>query len=329
MPLHLYCHQQQHITQHTRIDAPEDASSLIWCDLAHPDKDEEEWAERFLSIAIPTREEMHELEPSNRFYSEHGCLYATISIMTNAQTPMPELHAVSLMVLDTALITLRYSEPYAFSRFAKNLHEHAPMPRTGSSYAIGLIQEITNRIADNIDDCGRALDALNHTLFRPAITDPKERQNSAPDFEEILRLIGIQADKVSKIRESLLSIERMVTFLSNSLHHTMDHEVRAQCTMLLKDIPALLDQLDALSHKTGFLLEAALGLVGIKQTAIIKIFSVVSVVFLPPTLVASIYGMNFQLMPELQWQLGYPLAILTMIGSAWLPYRLFKNKKWL
>jgi magnesium transporter len=97
----------------------------------------------------------------------------------------------------------------------------------------------------------------------------------------------------------------------------------------MKDIAALSDQAGFLSGKVGFLLDASLGLVGVQQNAIIKIFSVAAVVFLPPTLVASIYGMNFDFMPELKWQLGYPLAIVLMILSAWLPYKLFKKKKWL
>lgn len=146
---------------------------------------------------------------------------------------------------------------------------------------------------------------------------------------DLLRNIGVQGDLLSKMRESLLSITRVLSFVCNTVHCPPQTEAYSRLHILIKDVAALSDQAGFLSGKVGFLLDASLGLVGVQQTAIIKIFSVAAVVFLPPTLVASIYGMNFDFMPELKWLLGYPFAIVLMILSAWLPYKLFKKKKWL
>jgi magnesium transporter len=304
-------------------------STLLWCDLNAPTREEEVLVESLFGIEVPTRDEMNEIEPSNRLYMEGGAVFCTATLVTKSDTPEPELHAVTFILTQGALITLRYSDPYSFTHFSKRLMLQSAEGVSGHSVMVGIVQAIINRLADIIENSSHALDHSNRQLFRPTITDAKLRQRSMPNFEEMLREIGIQADLLSKSRESLLSLARMLGFLVFTPTHSHAYGTDTHITVMQKDIPALLDQADSLSGKVAFLLDATLGLVDLQQTAIIKIFSVASVVFLPPTLVASIYGMNFQHMPELGWRLGYPLAIILMFASAWLPYRLFKKKKWL
>lgn len=330
MSLNLYHHIQNKlsVSSYQALDVRD--HHVVWYDLMTPAKDEENWLESTLGIEIPTRDEMHEIELSNRLYQENNAVYCTGSIITKADSPEPEIHAISFILKDNALITLRYSDPYSFRKYAKLLPEgNIPAPASGAVLMVGLLEESINRIADLLETSGRNLDAFNRALFRPSITQAELRQQDMPDFEAMLRDIGIHGDLLSKIRESLLSLSRVISFVCTTGYFPNPSEIYIRCQILLKDIAALTDHAGFLSGKVSFLLDATLGMVNIQQTSIIKIFSVASVVFLPPTLVASIYGMNFQRMPELGWSLGYPLAIVMMLLSAWLPYRLFKKKKWL
>jgi len=150
------------------------------------------------------------------------------------------------------------------------------------------------------------------------------------DFREILRAIGKKGDLTSNITECLASLERMFGFLADiSDRYTADSGLLTRIRTLSHDCRSLIQYADSLTHKIGFLLEATLGLINIEQNAIIKIFSVAAVVFLPPTLIASIYGMNFKVMPELDWPLGYGFALVLMVASAVLPFWYFKRRRWL
>ena len=145
--------------------------------------------------------------------------------------------------------------------------------------------------------------------------------------------VGEEGDFNSRMRESLVSIGRMVAFMQVVLDQGRENkemrENRARVKIVQRDIVSLADHASFLSGKIGFLLDAVLGMITIQQNGIIKIFSVAAVVFLPPTLVASIYGMNFKFMPELDWLYGYPMAIGLMLMSAILPFLYFKQKGWL
>ena len=161
----------------------------------------------------------------------------------------------------------------------------------------------------------------------------KQNPRKGVNLQELIERIGEEGDFVSKMRESLVSIGRAVAFMQavedQARENKQVKENKARIKILQRDIVSLTDHATFLSGKISFLLDAVLGLISIEQNGIIKIFSVAAVVFLPPTLVASIYGMNFAFMPELQWQFGYPFAILLMIMSAVLPYYYFKGKGWL
>jgi magnesium transporter len=146
----------------------------------------------------------------------------------------------------------------------------------------------------------------------------------------MLRTVGLKGDLLSKSRESLMTIGRMLLYLSAEIDgQKVAKDVRTQLRSMTRDVQALNDHAAYLANKVTFLLDAVLGMVSIEQNDIIKLFSVVSVVLMPPTLVASTYGMNFQLMPELHWQVGYPYALILMMFSAVLPYLFFRWRGWL
>src|SRR5690606_32966359 len=149
-------------------------------------------------------------------------------------------------------------------------------------------------------------------------------------YRYILKIIGRKGDLTSKIRESLVSIGRLVLFLANDAESMKwQKEMRLQLKTMQRDVQSLSDHASYLGNKITFLLDAMIGLMSLEQNNVIKIFAVLSVVLMPPTVIASIYGMNFRNMPELDWTFGYPFALAIMLAAAVLPYLFFKWKRWL
>lgn len=301
---------------------PQDA---VWLDLLEPTADEVAAVEQALGTALPTREEMGDIEPSSRLYEEDGALVMTATVLAGAERGLPGTRPVTFILNGGRLVTVRHSEPRAFQQFATRCQR----PRSGHTSAelvlAGLLEAISDRIADLLEKLAMDVDALSLEIFEFE-TGPQLRR----DLQLIVRAVGRQGDLNSKARESLVSLGRLTAFFAMvATGRGMGGDLRSRLKSLAKDTDALADHASFLSNKITFLLDATLGLINIEQNAIIKIFSVAAVVFLPPTLVASIYGMNFRHMPELDWAMGYPVAIGLMVMSAILPYMYFKRRRWL
>jgi magnesium transporter len=295
---------------------PDDA---IWIDLLGPSREEEKLAERALAIALPTREEMREIEISSRLYQENGALFMTATLMTQAETQSPETEPVTFILVGHRLLTIRYANPLPFQVFGSQVQRQPDSCLSGESVLAGLLDAIVDRIADVLEKVQHDMSQVSRTIFA--------RQKT--DFEEVLRTIGLAEGLTSRARESLVSIARLLTFLSRPAEGKTSKPFSRSLKTLSRDVMALSDHSSFLANNITFMLNATLGMVNIEQTDIIKIFSVASVVFLPPTLIASIYGMNYQYMPELNWSFGYPLSILLMVISSALPYLYFKHRGWL
>lgn len=300
--------------------AAKDTSRIVWVDLMEPSTEEETFVEKLFAIDIPTSDEMHEIELSNRLYQENGALYATFTVVTKTDTAMPEMASITFVLIGNTLITVRYSDPQPFRTIQGRLQKIGQC--RAATVTAELMETIVNRMADILESIGHQMDGMAQTIFHA------NKDGKKPDFEEILRHIGVNGDAISKTRESLVSINRMAGFLlhAQAFSAAADHD---RMRTILHDIAALSDHANFLSSKVNFLLDATLGMVNIEQNSIIKIVSVGTIVLMPPTLIASIYGMNFEVMPELKWIAGYPMAIGMMILAALLPYKLFKSKGWL
>jgi magnesium transporter len=181
---------------------------------------------------------------------------------------------------------------------------------------------VIDRLADVLERVSRDIEKLSVEIFHPVETKASRRDRN---FQRLLKDIGRKESLTSNIRDSLASLQRLTGFLGNAVN---GKDARERVKTLAGDALSLADHASFLSQKTTFLLDATLGMINIEQNAIIKIVSLAAVVFLPPTLVASIYGMNFAVMPELQWLLGYPFALVLMVVSAILPYWYFRRRGW-
>jgi magnesium transporter len=298
----------------------------IWIDLFRPSRDEERLVQASLGIELPSREEMREIEPSSRLYQESGALFMTANVLHKADTDDAESTPVTFILTGEQLVTIRYAEPRSFTAFAQHAERHPAQHQSGAAVLIGLLDAIVDRTADILEQVGDDTDRLSKDVF--ARSAPAKRKSSG-DFEEILKRLGRDQDLTSRARDSLVSLSRLVSFLTLRNEPRSSKDLKARTRTLGRDVRSLTDHASFVSAKISFLLDASLGMINIEQNAIIKIFSVAAVVFLPPTLVASIYGMNFKFMPELEWPLGYPFALLLMILSAALPYWYFKRRGWL
>lgn len=300
---------------------------FVWADLFHPTREEEVLVERKILTDVPTREEMQEIEISSRLYREGDALFMTAALLFNTDKDVPDIMPITFILAKHSLVTIRYSDPKSFQVFSNRVQRSSEFP-IGELALLGLLETFVDRLADILEQVATEIDAVSRDIFQNQKGGQPDKKQ---DYKSLLLKIGQRADLNSKSRESLVSLGRLVSFLSFNLDptKTVEHDLKGRIKTLNQDITALTDHASFLSNKINFLLDASLGLISIEQNAIIKIFSVAAVVFLPPTLVASAYGMNFKHMPELDWVYGYPFAIGLMIFSAVVPYVFFKARGWL
>ncbi len=318
--------------------------AAIWIDVLEPTADEEQVLEAALGIDVPTREEIQEIELSSRLYEENGVLFMTGTVLTHADTSTPQSSTVTFVLARDKLVTLRYADPVPFHVFAKKREANLQRYQTNTQFLGGIVDAIIERIADILEAVGAKLDGISVKVFAPEQCENGEvihrslrqsahgyaRKKRQRDYVEILRRIGGVSDLVSRARESLVSFTRLVAFYHEARkENAVTRESLAHLKTITGDLASLGDHATFLGTKVSFLLDATLGMINNEQNAIIKILSVAALVFLPPTMVAGIYGMNFEHMPELKWVHGYPMAVVLMVLSAVVPYLFFKRRGWL
>src|SRR5882757_3122077 len=303
---------------------PENA---VWIDLVKPTAEEDRAVERLAGIAVPTREDMQEIEISSRLYVENGARYMTATLMCGTDTGTPRITPVTFILANHRLVTVRYDLPKPFMLVENKLARSCAPGIAGETVMLELLDAVIDRCADILERAGADVDQVSHDIFEP---EGVARTGHAKRYSDILIQIGRKGDLTSKVRESLVSIGRLVAFLSASVEGVKwSKEMREQLKTMQRDVGSLSDHASYLSNKITFTLAAMLGVVNLEQNNIIKLFSVMAVVLMPPTLIASVYGMNFKVMPELEWVHGYPMALVMMLLAAVLPYVFFKWKKWL
>jgi magnesium transporter len=302
----------------------------LWLDLLNPTPEEDACVERALGISLPSREEMQEIEMSARLYNEGGAEFMTITAIVKLDSDEPMTTPITFVLKGANLATVRFAEPRAFrSIVARAQRPNAVACSTGEQVMLSLIEALIDRMADTLERVAADIDAISRSVFRHKSRNG--RPSKSRDLAATIEQIGSNGDLLTKLRESLVSINRLLSYHSaaEAEDKRVLKEVRARIKSLHRDAVALSDQSNFLSNKTNFLLDATLGLINLEQNQIIKIFSIVAVVLMPPTLVASIYGMNFAHMPELGWAYGYPTALIVMAAAAAIPYLWFKREGWL
>ncbi len=300
--------------------------NCVWIDVLQPSPDEDRFVEDVLMVDIPSRAEMREIEPSNRFYQEKGAYFMTASIVYNIEAPVPSTTPVTFILAGDRLVTVRYAEPKAFPLYMQRVDKGDAPCSTGAAIMMGLIEALIHRKADLIERIQDEVDKLAQSVFD--LRGGQQSRNRRLDV--LLKGTGKAGDITARAEESATSLNRLLHFLAQATRERGDDpRIRQRIKAAQRDINSLMDHTRFLSGRISFLLDATLGIISNEQNQIIKLFSVMAVVLLPPTLVATIYGMNFHNMPELNWAYGYPVTLGVMVLSAILPYVYFRRKGWL
>lgn len=296
----------------------------VWIDLDNPTPQEGAAVEAAVACEIPTRDEMKEIEISSRLYLYNNAVYMTAILPANSDSGDPVMGPVSFVLTPTHLVTIRYHAPRVFTAFPPRAIA-TKLEMQGADFVLmALLEAVIDRQADILERAAIEIDVQSRSVFLPA------KRGKNPDYQAVLEKIGQMGNLNSNIRDSLLTLDRLITYFGQILtKHDANSDLRERVKTLASDVKSLADHANFVGSKITFLLDATLGLINIQQNGIIKIFSVVSVIFLPPTLISSAYGMNFANMPELGWEHGYPYALGLMVTCAVLPYLFFKYKKWL
>lgn len=314
--------------QLTRIaDLP---GETIWLDLLNPSSDEERLVETFLGVDVPTAQEIEEIEDSSRFYQKNSSIYVTVSLLTRLDAGQPSSTDIRFILTPNRLISVRYVESKPFRIFSNRILRDREASESSDIIMERMLELVVDDLADILEETALNLDGLARKVFYSSVPGKvADSDAETMDLKEVITEIGRYGEFISEARLSVFNMNRLLIFLSQTSVKWWQPDTRARLQTLLRDIRSLTEHATFLTNRVDFILDATLGMINIEQNNIIKIFSVMAVVFLPPTLIASMYGMNFRFMPELQWAFGYPLSIVLMIMAAVLPYFYFKRRGWL
>ncbi|AQR60354.1 magnesium transporter [Brevundimonas sp. LM2] len=291
----------------------------LWIDLIDPTLDEDRAVERALGLSIPTREEMSELEASSRLYREGGATYLTADILHNGDSEMPTIDPVTFVLTPGPLVTIRYFDPRPFTLFVDKLEREPALCASGVDMFLNLMEAIIDRASDVLGKTSHKVEAVGNHIFS---------EGKRVGFEHLVTKLGRAHIANARIEQSLSGLARVFAFVG--VDDRMEHgEPREHLRSLARDATSLLGHNQAVAQGINFQLSAALGFINIEQSSIFKVFSIFSAVLMPPTLIGAIYGMNFDLMPELRWAAGYPMALVAMAVSAALPLLWFRRKGWI
>ena len=299
--------------------------NLVFLDLLNPARVEEVEAEQWLEYQLPTREEMQEIEESSRLYTEKGALYMTAWFPVGLDTPEPDTTAITFVVSPDTLTTVRYADPQSWRMLPDQIRRQCTTPVTSDAVFLLLLELIIARIADTLQSVETDLRNVSRDIFR-VNAHKTDGSGGQCDLNEVIKLLGRRNALVANLRECLVSIARMLQFFLSNAAPWMKGELAAQFRTAARDVKSLDDYTNQQTQEMTFLLESTLGLINIQQNQIIKIFTIAGVIFMPPTLIASVYGMNFEHMPELAKPWGYPAALVAIVIAGILPIFYFKKK---
>lgn len=300
-------------------------NQIFWYDLLEPTRDEELYIEKSLGIDIPTKEEIKDIEGSARLYTEGETVYATAAFPVVNDEGFIDLVDTNFVICKTQIITVRYQLTRVITPYAQKLLR-TPAP-SAEMLLVTLMEAFVEAIADMQMKKSDKLDALSRSVFSP--NQKNTASLSVEYWRDMLRQVGVAGQTITSIRESLVSFARMATFLSAQTQAGFSTEALGRIQSVARDCAQLAEHCSSLNSKVALLQDATLGLLNVEQNQIIKFFSVVTIMLMPPTLIAGIYGMNFEWMPELKEHWGYPITITVMVAAALIPYIYFKIRKWL
>ena len=288
---------------------------ILWIDMFDPTVKEKRAVQEFMEIDFQTEEQIEEIESSSRYSETEHAVYCNTNFLMTVEGGFI-VEPLSFVLSEGVLISERSTELKTFSDTARKLQINYRLYPTGFHILVSLLEVRIDLDADMVESISRQVAQLSRHISLDGTID-----------KEVLKRITILQDNNMILRENIFDRQRVISSVMRS--DRFPNDTYPRLAMMLKDIASLLSHADFSLDRLDYLQDTALGLINIEQNNITKLFTILSVFFMPPTLIASIYGMNFKYMPELDTKYGYPLAILLMILSASVTFFIFKRKKWL
>ncbi len=305
------------------LESGQPLTEAVWIDLYRP-MPAQVAAVAALGVTVPTLADMEEIEISNRLYRENGLEVMTVVLPGLSESRSPTSGPVTFILAPERLVTVRHHAPRPFETYPERADKSGPGCDRPDRVFLGLMEDIIGRLADLLEGIGRSLDAVAGAVYRPV--PGKDR---AQVLQAALEQAGQEGELLSRLRLALLTLERAVSFFGQGLAERGDAALRPLVKGLMRDLQALEVHADFLGQRVALATDATLGMINLAQNVTVRIVSVVAALFLPPTLIASVYGMNFAHMPELAQPWGYPAALVLMLASAVGTWAFFKWKRWL
>lgn len=313
------------------LDAPL-PKGAVWIDLLDPDADERAYVLRVTGATAPTRDELMEIETSSRMHVEDDMLHLSAMIVARDAKGVPHLAPVGFVLTRNHVITVRFEDLKAFGMVESMMAHRDPLLKSSDGVLVGLLEAIVDRLADLLERAASDLDEVSLRIFgvdTEAVGATRNMTRRSAALRDALRSVGRAGDIASKARVSLHGLARIIPYVVGQKDRWLTPEVAPRMRILRQDVVSLNEFEAHITDKVQLLLDAALGFASIDQNNIFRILTVVSVVGIPPTLIASMYGMNFKAMPELDWAYGYPYALTLIALSAIAPLVWFKLRGWL
>jgi magnesium transporter len=303
-------------------------AATLWLDLMTPSDAERASAEAAAGVTLPTREALGSIETSSRIRSQGGALFMSVP---SAAPPPPGQRGgqpIGFVLTRERLVTVRYTPSKAFDVAFKMFEGDEPAPTTSLGVFVSLCEAIVDAIADALEHLAEEISPLSTVAFHADDTQGRRAVRSNQILRVQLRTVGRMGDRLSEIRDALAGLTRVVAFARENTGEWSDAAAETRLASVERDITSLSDYDSQLFNKIQFLLDATVGLIGIAQNDIFKVLTIVSIVGIPPTLIAGVYGMNFKNMPEYDWPWGYQYGLAVIVLSAVIPLIWFKLKRW-
>ncbi|MEJ0052033.1 MAG: magnesium transporter CorA family protein [Methylovirgula sp.] len=310
-----------------RVEGAKLPDNIIWLDLLDPTPEEQQLVETRAKIRVPSKEALSEIEASSRLILQRGVLYLSTPMVARGELQTTEISPAGFVLTPNLLVTVRFKDFSSFDSVAERVRTDETLDCSVAIFT-ALLEAIVDRGADALEHLGTAVDKISKSIFHADSSGPKHRQRSTARLHQILSDIGINSHHLDQARDSLLGAGRLAAFVGDVGREWIPEPFRTRLHAISKDVTSLSDYETHLSDKVQFLLDATLGYISIEQNDLFKVLTIVSVIGVPPTLLAGIWGMNFKNMHELDWAWGYPLAWLAIILSAILPLIWFKRRGW-
>ena len=313
------------------VDTSGDLPSTVnWIDALDPTSADVSFVKKAMNARVPTLDDLSEIESSSRLSVEDGTLFLSLPTAIRDETGFPRSSPIGFVLNRERLATIRFTRLPSFEHVVRQTIANGELAAGGLGALVTILEMMIDQLADVLERVGTDLDAMSRQVFTKGLVAGKDKRprHANQVLAHMLKTVGENGDLISKVSESLLGLNRMVPFLGAKGQELVTPEFKMRLDTVNQDTKSLREFVDHLTNKTQFMLDTLLGLANIEQNNVFRVLTVVSVVGIPPTFFASMYGMNFKNIPEYDWSFGYQYGLTLIILSGLLPAIWFKVKGW-